>query len=91
MIKSFRSRSLENFFTKDLVARIKPQHRGKVYRLLAGLSAADTLQDLDIPGWNLHRLKGKPTRYALKVQKNWRVTFAWKDGEAHGVDYEDYH
>ncbi|RLA28709.1 MAG: hypothetical protein DRR15_17040 [Gammaproteobacteria bacterium] len=74
-----------------MVARIKPQHRSKIYRLLDGLSAAETLKDLDIPGWNLHRLKGKPIRYALKVQKNWRVTFAWKDGEAHEVDYEDYH
>ncbi len=91
MIKGFINRGLEKFFTKGLVAKIKPQHRDKVRRLLDGLAAAETLTDLNVPGWGLHRLEGKPTRYGLKVQKNWRVTFQWKNGEAREVDYEDYH
>jgi len=90
VIKGFRNRSLEKFYAKGLTAKIKPQHRDKVRRLLDALAAA-TLKDLNVPGWNLHSLEGKPKRYGLKVQKNWRVTFTWQDGDADEVDYEDYH
>lgn len=30
-------------------------------------------------------------RYAVTVSGNWRVTFAFRGGEAVDVDYEDYH
>ena len=49
---------------------------------------------MDVPGWNFHRLKGKGKgRYAVSVDKNWRLTFAWSDEgpDAVDVDYLDYH
>jgi plasmid maintenance system killer protein len=39
-----------------------------------------------------HRVTGKG-RYAVWVDKNWRLTFAWSDEgpDAVDVDYLDYH
>jgi len=48
------------------------------------------LPELDIPSFAFHRLQGKPVRYSLKVNGNFRITFAWQKG-AIDVDLEDYH
>lgn len=37
-------------------------------------------------------LKGRDKgRYSVRVTGNWRLTFAWEDGDAVAVDLEDYH
>lgn len=47
---------------------------------------------MDAPGFHLHELKGnRKGTWSVRVNKNWRVTFTFKDGDAHVVDYEDYH
>lgn len=49
---------------------------------------------MNIPGYAFHRLSGRMAgRYAVKVNKNWRITFGWdKTGPAAiDIDYEDYH
>ena len=50
-----------------------------------------TLRELDLPGWRLHRLQGRPERYGLAVNGPWRITFEWQDGDALRVDLEQYH
>lgn len=45
-----------------------------------------------MPGFGLHELKGDRTgTWAIKVNKNWRITFRFVAGEAYDVDLEDYH
>lgn len=46
---------------------------------------------MDIPGFGLHKLKGNPPRSAIAVNGPWRITFEWRDGDAHAVDLEQYH
>ncbi len=47
---------------------------------------------MDLPGFLLHSLKGnKAGVWAVDVNKNWRITFEFKKGDAYIVDYEDYH
>jgi len=47
---------------------------------------------MDVPGWRLHRLKGKnEPRWSILVDKNWRLTFEFLDGNVYLLDYEDYH
>jgi len=47
---------------------------------------------MDLPGLNLHELKGKRKgSYAVKVSGNWRVAFLIADGDVCDVGYEDYH
>jgi proteic killer suppression protein len=44
------------------------------------------------PGWGLHPLKGKlQGGWAITVNGNWRLTFAFEDENAILVDYQDYH
>lgn len=60
-------------------------------RRLAALDLADSLEDLNIPGFNFHGLQGKPKRYSIHVNGPWRITFEWIDGNAFRVDLEQYH
>jgi proteic killer suppression protein len=59
---------------------------------LAALDTAQELDDMDIPGFKLHPLKGKMKgRWSISMSGNWRVTFEFRDGNAFVLDYEDYH
>ena len=47
---------------------------------------------MNAPGWKLHPLKGKfAGRWAVTVNGNWRLTFAFDAIDAILVDYQDYH
>lgn len=92
MIKKFKHKGLKKLFESGKVTGIQPQHETKLKGILALLETADTLEDMDLPGLNLHELKGnRKETYAVKVSGNWRVTFKISDGEVSDVDYEDYH
>jgi len=56
------------------------------------LDTAQTIEDMDIPGFRLHPLKGEfQGRWSITANANWRITFEFKDGNAYVLDYEDYH
>jgi proteic killer suppression protein len=57
---------------------------------MQALHRAKTLDDLRLPGWRLHVLRGKPKRHAIAVDGPGRITFEWIDGEALRVDLEQY-
>jgi toxin HigB-1 len=94
VIRSFRSKKLERFWTKGEAKQIDTRHVKKLTRQLATLDAATTSDGMNIPGWRFHRLFGAETgRYSVWVDQNWRLTFAWvnKSADAVDVDYQDYH
>lgn len=92
MIRSFKSRALKSFFTRGEMERIAPAHRDTVKDILARLNAAASPNDMDMPGFFLHRLKGDHAGFwAVTVRANWRVIFRFEDGEPADVDYLDYH
>ena len=71
---------------------IQPQHAKRLRQILALLETAESIEDMDLPGLNLHELKGQRTgTYAVKVSDNWRVTFKIINGDISAVNYEDYH
>lgn len=79
-------------FEKGSTSGIQPQHKTRLRRILALLATSSTIQDMDLPGLNLHELKGKKKgTWSVKVSGNWRVTFQIKMGNIYEVDYEDYH
>jgi proteic killer suppression protein len=60
--------------------------------LLAALDTAHSMEDMNVPGFRLHALKGADRgRWSIWVNGNWRVTFEFKNGHAYILDYEDYH
>jgi proteic killer suppression protein len=59
---------------------------------LAALDTSQRIEDMEIPGFKLHALKGKlKGRWSISVSGNWRITFEFRDGNAFVLDYEDYH
>jgi len=91
MIRSFRHKGLAKLWSSNDAKGIRPDLVDRVRQRLTALQAARDPSELDLPGWRLHRLHGKPSRYALAVNGPWRLTFEWEDGEAIRVDLEQYH
>ena len=92
MIKKFKHKGLRKLFESGTVTGIQPRYARRLRQILALLETADSIEDMDLPGLNLHELKGKRKgTYAVKVSGNWRVTFKVIDGDMLNVDYEDYH
>ena len=59
---------------------------------LAALDTAQSVEDMDIPGYRLHQLKGSRKGFwSITVNGNWRLTFEFLDGNVHILNYEDYH
>lgn len=92
MIKTFRHKGLRRFFETGSTAGIRANHAKRLRMQLAALDTARTVEDMDIPGFRLHRLKGQMHgRWLISVSGNWRLTFEFRDGNAYNLDYEDYH
>ena len=91
MIKSFKHRGLKELFNKGRSARISPALKARCLTRLDALDAATRPQDMNVPGFDFHALKGKPKRYSVHVSGNWCLTFEWRDGGPAGVNLEDYH
>lgn len=92
MIKSFRHKGLRRFYETGSTAGIQAAHAKRVRLQLAALDTATRIEDIDLPGYALHPLKGTMRgRWAISVNGNWRLTFEFKDGDVHVLDYEDYH
>jgi len=92
MIKSFRHKGLRRFYEAGSTAGIQASHKKRLRILLAALDTAETIEDMDIPGFKLHPLRGnRKGLWSISVSGNWRITFDFKDGNAYIVNYEDYH
>ncbi|MFT5140768.1 MAG: proteic killer suppression protein [Rhodothermales bacterium] len=92
MIKSFRHKGLKKLYETGSGAGILASHKIRVRLQLSALDTSQTIEDMDIPGFRLHPLKGKlKGRWSIAVSGNWRITFEFRDGNAFILDYEDYH
>ena len=92
MIRGFRHKGLRKFFETGSTKGIQTRHATRLRMQLAALDTAQNIEDIDIPGFRLHQLKGKDQgRWSIWVNGNWRLTFEFMDGHAYVLDYEDYH
>ena len=92
MIKSFKHKGLEKFYASGSPKGIQANHAKKLRMQLAALDTAQCIEDLDIPGYRLHQLKGSLRGlWSITVNANWRITFKFSDGNVYVVNYEDYH
>jgi proteic killer suppression protein len=92
VIRGFRHKGLRRFFETGSKLGVQAQHVDRLRLVLARLNAATAPRDMDLPGLNLHPLKGeRKGTWSVSVSGNWRVTFRFVGKEADGVDYEDYH
>lgn len=92
MILSFAHKGLESFFTKGSYRGIPAQYAPRMERMLDRLDAAIVPEDMDLPGFKFHQLKGvRKGVYSVTVSGNWRMTFQFNGDNAIEVDLEDYH
>ena len=92
MIQKFKHKGLKQLFENGAVSGVNAGHAKRLKLILALLETAESIEDMDLPGLNLHELKGKRKgTWSVKVSGNWRVTFRLEQGDALDVNYEDYH
>lgn len=92
MIKSFKHKGLEDFFYDGTIKGIQASHADRLRLRLDRLHNAQFVEDMNVAGYGLHKLKGKlKEHWSIRVSGNWRLTFQFKDGHAYVVDYQDYH
>ena len=92
MIKSFRHKGVELFFSTGSKAKIQAAHAERLRRQLFALNNAKSARDMNAPGWRLHPLRGElQDHWSVTVSGNWRLTFMFAGEDAVLVDYHDYH
>jgi proteic killer suppression protein len=92
MIRSFRSKALRRLVEQGDASKLSVSNVRRVETIVARLDAAMVPEDLNLPGYRFHGLKGKDKgRYAVDASGNWRITFGWDGRNAIDVDLEDYH
>lgn len=74
------------------VSKLSVPNVERVVRILEQLDEAVAPEEMNVPGWRFHGLKGRDKgRYAIDASGNWRITFGWDGADAIDVDLEDYH
>ena len=92
MIKSFKNKGLELFYTTASTKGIQAKHKDRLQIILARLNAIKDVTDINLPSFRLHKLKGtKGDLWSVTVQANWRITFKFENENVYIVDYLDYH
>jgi proteic killer suppression protein len=93
MIKSFKHKGLQLFYVSGSKAGIKASHANRLKRQLFALNQTQAPDEMDVPGWRLHPMRGFEYKgyWAITVNANWRLIFAFELTNAVCVDYLDYH
>ena len=92
MILSWRHKGLRLFFETGSTSGIRPDHAKRLAHVLTVLNRATTAEEVNLPGWRLHQLKGELSGYwSITVTANWRVIFRFVETDVELVNYLDYH
>lgn len=92
MIRSFRHKALKRLFEDDDSRGLPAADLEKIKRILAKLNMAESIDEVDAPGFRLHPLKGDlKGMWAVTVRANWRIVFRFEESHVIDVHYVDYH
>ena len=93
MIKSYANKHTEQIAKGEFAKKIPHSIHRAAKMKLDRIKVAVTLDDLRVPpSHNLERLSGKRKhQHSIRINRQWRVVFTWKDGNAHDVEIVDYH
>ncbi len=92
MIQRFRHKGLKRLFQQGDAKGVPPDLLEKLENILFVLSRARRPEDMNLPGFRLHRLKGDLRGFwSVTVRANWRVIFRFEEGDVVDVDLIDYH
>ncbi len=92
MIRTFKNRALRRYWEKGQTQRLPSEYVNRIRVILDALDTSETPADMDTTGLGFHALASdRAGQYAVRVSRNWRITFAWDEGDAIDVDLIDYH
>jgi toxin HigB-1 len=92
MIETFRHRGLKRLYETGEGSKIAPVVLPKVMRILSRLDEIEQPEDMNLPGYKLHKLTGDMAGFwSIFVSANWRIIFRFEEGGVLDVDFLDYH
>jgi proteic killer suppression protein len=92
MIETFKHKGLRQLFETGKSRWVAADLHKRLVRQMDVLNSAASPQDMNLPGYRFHALKGaRKGTYSVTVSGNWRLTFTFTGGDAYNVDLEDYH
>jgi len=92
MIQTFRNKALERLLKEGNAKGMPKELEKRTRARLEAIDSATVIDNLRIPGYDLHELKGdRKETWSVKVSANWRITFKFRDNDAYDLDLEDYH
>ncbi len=92
MIQHIRHRGLRRLYERGDKSGLRTDIANKAERFLTFLDQAETIDEVDLPGYGLHRLAGNRRGFwSVSVSRNHRIIFRFEDGHAFDLDLVDYH
>lgn len=92
MISGFRHKGLKRLFEQGDRSKIRPDLVETIENILTVLDQAEVIQDVAVPRYRLHALKGDWKGFwSVTVKANWRIVFRFDKGRASDVELLDYH
>jgi proteic killer suppression protein len=92
VIRSFKSKALRLFAETGDGRKLSVPNAPRVQRILNQLDVAKAAEDMNLPGYRFHALKGtRKGAFAVDASGNYRITFRFDGEDAVDVDLEDYH
>lgn len=91
MLKTFKSKALADLWSAGRTGKINARMHKRILTRLDRMDAAAALEELALPGFDFHPLKGKPQRYSVHVNGPWCLTFEFEQGDIYRIDFEQYH
>lgn len=92
MIQTFKNKALERLFREGVTKGIPQELEKRIRVRLEVIDSASNIDDIALPGYNLHELKGdREGTWSIRVSGNWRITFRLENNDAYDVELEDYH
>ncbi len=93
MVKSFGSKETEKVWKGERSRKLPLEAQKIGRRKLRMINNSVDIEDLRIPPANrLEKLSGDLKGYhSIRINRQWRIIFKWKDGNAHEVEILDYH
>ncbi|MEA3413169.1 MAG: type II toxin-antitoxin system RelE/ParE family toxin [Pseudomonadota bacterium] len=93
MIKSFSDKMTAAIFIGKPARRLPPEIRKRAREKLDMVDRAVRLEDLNTPASNGLKAKrgDRKGQHCIRINRQWRICFKWKDGDAYDVEIVDYH
>jgi proteic killer suppression protein len=92
VIRSFKHRGLKRLYERDDRSGIRHDLVNTVQEILTVLDQASTPQELGLPVYHLHPLKGDLKGFwSVTVRANWRIIFRFEGTDALDIELIDYH